>query len=196
MQKRYRRKRFVWIGAGSVLTFIVLIIMLAVANDLPGGFADWRMSHAMGLDGTLRIPLGKTPDEAVQKFRHFPSMQVIHREPVEGGVLLFIKRFYQHDSTDLQVEYVRKSWIGWKWVMGGGFGIGGSKVNKSAVTYMIMSKFEYAQTPFPMVFGDIMDGSVKKVIVTVDGHPPEKYAAKLGRSGPYDLVCVPSAVCL
>jgi len=70
------------------------------------------MAHAMGLSGTIHIPLSKTPDDAVQQFRGLPSMQVIHREPVEGGILLFVKRFNEEDASNLQVEYARKTWLG------------------------------------------------------------------------------------
>lgn len=141
------------------------VIRTCFVNDTLGGLWDWRMSHAMGLNGTNRIPLGKTPEDAIQQFCHFPSMQVIHREPVEGGLLLFIKRFYQQDGNDLQVEYVRKTWLGWKWAWGGGYGIGGSKSPmsaKSALNYMSMPKVENISTPFPMVFGDVLDSTIKK----------------------------------
>jgi hypothetical protein len=106
----------------------------------PVDFQIGACSHAMGLNGKIQIPLGKNPEDAIQQFRRFPSMQVIHQQPVEGGILLFIKRFYQQDGNDLQVEYVRKTWLGWKWAWGGGFGIGESKAPlqaKSALNYMI-----------------------------------------------------------
>lgn len=158
----------------------ILLYVLAIVNDSPGGFSDWRMSHATGLNGTIHIPLGKTPEDAVQQFRHFPSMQVIHREPVKGGLLLFIKRFYEKDGNDLQVEYVRKTWLGWKWAWGGGYGIGERK-DAAALNYMSMPKVENISTPFPMVFGDVLDSSIKKVTVDVKGKGmgTSKYVAKL-----------------
>ncbi|MCZ8517051.1 hypothetical protein O9H85_32800 [Paenibacillus filicis] len=182
-----RQKRLVWITTGVIFAFAILYA-LAFVNDTPGGLSDWRMSHAMGLNGTIRIPLGKTPEDAIRKFRHFPSMQVIHQEPVEGGLLLFIKRFYEQDGNDLQVEYVRKTWLGWKWAWGGGYGIGGSKSPlsaKSALNYMSMPKVKSLSTPFPMVFGDVLDSSVKKVTVEVKGKGTgtSKYTAKLTGMG-------------
>ncbi|MCZ8515788.1 hypothetical protein O9H85_25925 [Paenibacillus filicis] len=180
MQVRGRRFRPVWMGIGAIIIGMVLLFAISMADELPGGFADWRMSHAIGLNETIRIPLGRTPDEAVQKFRHFPFMQVIHREPLEGGVLLFIKRFTGQEGSDLQVEYVRKAWFGWKWVWGGGYGIGGNKnpkSPKSALNYMIMPRVN--NSPFPMVFGDILDASVKSIIVTAGGAGSGQYTAKL-----------------
>jgi hypothetical protein len=179
-----RKKRLVWITTGVIFASAILLYALAFVNDTPGGLSDWRMSHAMGLNGTNRIPLGKTPEDAIQQFRHFPSMQVIHREPVEGGILLFIKRFYEQEGSDLQVEYVRKTWLGWKWAWGGGYGIGGSKSPlsaKSALNYISMPKVENISTPFPIVFGDVLDSSIKKVIVEVKdkGTDTGKYTANL-----------------
>jgi hypothetical protein len=177
-----RQKRLVWIITGVIFASAILLYALAFVNDTPGGLSDWRLSHAMVLNGTIRIPLGKTPEDAIQQFRHFPSMQIIHREPVEGGLLLFIKRFYEQDGNDLQVEYVRKTWLGWKWAWGGGYGIGGSKSPlsaKSALNYMSMPKVENISTPFPMVFGDVLDSSIKKVTVEVKGKGTGKYTAKL-----------------
>jgi hypothetical protein len=179
---KQRSKRLVWIGFGALLTCIVLFFAYAVANDLPGGLADRRMSRVTGVNGTLRIPLGKTPEEAVQKVRHFLTMQVIHKESVDGGVLLFIKRFYQKEGRDLQIEYVRKTWLGWKWVWGGGYGIGGSTTVNAMLNYMVMPKIEGINTPFPMVVGEVLDPSIKNVIIVVDGQSPGVYAAKLAGS--------------
>jgi hypothetical protein len=156
---------------------IILIIALAGVYEMPGGLADRRISRAAGLEGTLRIPIGRTPEEAVQKFRQFPFMQIIHQEPVDGGALLFIKRYYQKEGTDLQVEYVRKMWLGWKWAMGGGYGIGGG-MDKAALTYMGMP-YKGIGSPFPLICGEVLDISVKKVMVIANGQNPGQYAAKV-----------------
>jgi hypothetical protein len=173
---KQRSSRLFWIGVGALLTCIILGFAYAVAKDLPGGLEDRRMSHVIG--GTIRIPLGKTPEEAVQKVRQFPVMQVIHKESVDGGVLLFIKRFYQKEGSDLQIEYVRKTWLGWKWVWGGGYGIGGSTTVKAMLNYMVMPKIEGINTPFPMVVGEVLDPSIKSVNIVVNGQRPGVYAAK------------------
>jgi len=173
-----KQKRLIWITTGVIVASAITLYVLAFFNDTPGGLSDWRMSRATGLNETIRIPLGKTPDDAIQQFRHFPSMQVIHREPVEGGLLLFIKRFYEKDGNDLQVEYVRKTWFGWKWSWGGGYGIGGRNY-PTALNYMSMPEVENMSTPFPMVFGDVLDSSIKKVTVEVKGKDNGKYTANL-----------------
>ncbi|MEC0257723.1 hypothetical protein [Paenibacillus lautus] len=87
-----------------------------------------------------------------------------------------MKRPYQAGSHHLQVEYVRKTWIGWKWVWGGGYGIGESSQSVTALNYMGLPELDPISTPFPMVFGDILDPSIKKVNVKIRG---ESYNAKL-----------------
>ncbi|WP_232229121.1 hypothetical protein [Paenibacillus zanthoxyli] len=42
-----------------------------------------------------------------------------------------------------------------------------------------MPKVKGISTPFPMAFGDVIDSSVKKVIVEVKGKGTGKYTAKL-----------------
>ncbi|MGD8191507.1 hypothetical protein ACQCN2_16110 [Brevibacillus ginsengisoli] len=174
-----KQKRLIWITTGVIVVTAILLYGLVLINDTAGGLSDWRMSHAMGLNETIRIPLGKTPEDAIQQFRHFPSIDVIHREPVKEGILLFIKRDYQQESTNLQVEYARKTWLGWKWGWGGGYGMGLNKSPlqaKSALTYMNFPQVEHISTPFPMVFGEVLDPSIKSVTVNFKG---DKYKAKL-----------------
>lgn len=130
-------------------------------NDRPGGFSDYRTSKALGMMSTIKIPLGKTPEEAVQKFRGNDSPnRVIYQEPVEEGVLVFTNHPEKEDTTNLQVEFVRKTWLGWKWVWGGGFG---SSKSNAALKYMSMSKLDKLSTPFPMIFGNVLDPSIKSI---------------------------------
>ncbi|GAB6990242.1 hypothetical protein [Paenibacillus pini] len=171
----------------QIISWVMIVLIVAlfllyafvVVNDKPGGLSDWRMSRVIGLKSTIRIPIGKTPDEAVQKFRMFSSMDVIHRERVDGGSILFINRSPQKEGSYLQVEYVRETWLGWKWVWGGGYGIGksDSPQAKPALNYMSMPEVENVSTPFPIVFGDILDSSIKNV--TVESKSIGKHKAKL-----------------
>lgn len=179
-------KRIIWTTTTLILSSVVLFYALVFVNDRPGGLSDRRMSHAMGVSGTIHIPLSKTPDDAVQQFRGLPSMQVIHREPVEGGILLFVKRFNEKDASNLQVEYARKTWLGWKWVWGGGFAIGESLQTKSALNYMSMPKIDNISTPFPMVFGDVLDPTIMNVTVEIKGKG--KYNAKLIEVDPGKMI--------
>ncbi|WP_160031598.1 hypothetical protein [Paenibacillus sp. An7] len=156
--KRY--KRLIWIIT-LVLFSILLYFLILFLNDRPGGFSDYRTSKALGMTSSIKIPLGKTPEEAVQKFRGDDSPnRVIYQEPVEEGVLVFMNHPEEEDTTNLQVEFVRKAKIGWKWVWGAGFGT--SKSN-AALIYMSMSGLDKIPTPFPMIIGNVLDPSIKSI---------------------------------
>lgn len=143
------------IGMTALLTLLSAVLFYAFiyVMERPGGLTDRRMSRALGQDNILHIPLGKTADNAVEQFRGPSSMHVIHREPVSGGTLLFMKRPYQAGSHNLQVEYVRKTRIGWKWAWGGGYGIGESSQSITALNYMGMPELDHLSTPFPWCSG-------------------------------------------
>ncbi|MCM3781702.1 hypothetical protein M3231_01835 [Neobacillus mesonae] len=180
MRARIKNKR---IRSAILLVLISIALFFAVVylNERAGGFADWRMAKALGInDGIIRIPLAQTPEEAVELFRGDSSSSVhhfIHQEPVDGGMLVFQKRYKQEITSNLQVEYVRKAWLGWKWVWGGGYSIGEGTRYDTAVTYMSMPKVKNLSTPFPMVFGEIIDPAVKGVTINLNGNG--EYEAKL-----------------
>ncbi|MBD7968576.1 hypothetical protein [Paenibacillus gallinarum] len=155
-----RNKRVSWIITIVLLSGILFFFILFL-NDVPGGFSDRRVSKALGMTSTLKIPLGKTPEEAVQKFRGNDSPnRVIYQETVEEGVLIFMNRPEKEDTSNLQVEFVRKARFGWKWVWGGGFGT--SRAN-AALIYMSMAGLDDIPTPFPLIFGNVLDPSIKSI---------------------------------
>src|SRR4051812_18719155 len=127
-----RRNRLIWNGIRVGVAIVILLIIGAYINDKPGGFADRRISNAMGVEGTIRIPLGDTAEDAVQQFRHYTDRGLVHKETVNGGEILFYKQNNQDKGSDLQVEFVRKAWFGWKWVWGGGYGFGGDQASLAA----------------------------------------------------------------
>lgn len=178
--KHNNRKRLWWTGAGVILIGIFLFTAYTLIKDLPGGIADQRMSHKIGLKDTMRIPIGKTPEDAVLKFRDFPTMQVVHKESAEGGELLFVKRFNKQEGTDLQLEFVRQTWLGWKWVWGGGYAI--SSIANADLAYMIMPKVNGIHTPFPLVYGEVLNASITKINIVTDGHYAGVFAAQLSDS--------------
>lgn len=166
-QSNHRTRLRVRITA-VVMALLVLSISFVVLYELPGGIADRRNSHAIGIEGTLRIPLGKTPEEAVEKFRGSPITQVVHREKTEDGMLLFIGESKPSSSRGLRVEYVRDTWLGWKWVWGGSYGTSTytTETKAMALDYMSMPSFNGdKKAPFPLVYGEILDASISEVVV-------------------------------
>lgn len=158
--KRY--KRVAWMIT-IVFLSVIFFFFIMFLNERPGGFSDRRMSKALGMTSSLKIPLGKTPEETVFRGNVTPY-RVIHQEPVEEGVLIFMNRPEKENTNNLQVEYVRKTLFGWKWVWGGGFS---TTVTNSALSYMSMSKLDKISTPFPMIFGNVLDPSIKSITAEI-----------------------------
>lgn len=165
--------------AVAVLVCVLLVIGFAYIYETPGGIADWRYSRAAGLKGTISIPIGGSPVEAIRKFRQNDAMHVIHQERMNGGMLLFIRRFEQNAGTDLQIEFVRHTWLGWKWEMGGGFQISAEPKPDEALNYMSMPHFPGIRGPFPLVTGHIASAAVDRITVSVNGSDAGSYPAKI-----------------
>ena len=188
-QPSIRNKRRLWVrGSAAALTCLFLFIAIAYIYEIPGGIADWRYARATGISGTISIPIGQTPEDAVRKFRHFDSMNIIHQEHIDGGVLLFIKRFEyeqgeelstgQIAGTDLQIEFVRKTWLGWKWVTGGGYYMSARPGSDEALNYMSVPELSGIESPFPIVFGQTVNPTIANVMVSFSGSDHGNYAAQ------------------
>lgn len=170
------------------MLFVVLILAYSTIYviEKPGGIADWRLSKAMGLTGPLRVPLGKTSEEAIRQFRGSSNLvyKIILREPVHGGVLQFSKRLQlqDHGGTDLQVEMARKAWLGWKWASGGGYVIGGTRMDASsdaALSYMMIPIDLGKPKGDFLLFGEIGDTSITHIVVRTDETGAREYDAKI-----------------
>ncbi|MGO4107399.1 hypothetical protein [Paenibacillus sp. YAF4_2] len=169
-----------WLGiCTSVLAVLVLVVVAIYAYDSPGGIADWRFSRAIGNKWTMQIPVGKTPVEAVRKFRGIGNNHVISQEKVDGGAILFYKNNEHKEGTDLQIEFVRHSWLGWKWVWGGGYSISNGADSDVALNYMSMPRIKAIHGPFPIVFGQVMNSSIDTVTFSFGGEDTATYDAKL-----------------
>lgn len=162
-------------GKGNFLKIIVVTIALLALSvisvytymyikERPGGLADQTLSKAMGLDETMSIPIGSTPEDAVEQFRTSShNVHVVHQEPVDDGMIVFTQRTNSEAASNLQLEYVRKNSFGWKWVWGGGYGIGEVDPSEYALYYMNLPKLEGIDAPFPIVFGTIEHPGIQRV---------------------------------
>lgn len=188
MTQQTKRSRMMIFTILAVILLSAAIFYAAIfVIERPGGIADRRLSEAVGMnDDFLKIPIGKTPEAAVEQFRGGSSSPyVIHQEPVDEGMLLF-KTSTRQESTNLQVEYVRKTRLGWKWVWGGGFSNSKASDKPSAVHYMSLPELKGVSTPFPMLFGYLFDPSV--VRITIETTKDGGYEAKQIEAGPDERI--------
>ncbi|MEK4274096.1 hypothetical protein [Paenibacillus sp. FSL R7-0026] len=151
-------------------------------NERAGGLADQRISKVWGLNEPIRIPIANSPQGAVQEFRgEFYTSQFIHQEAVDGGMILFTQKKDRENNSNLQMEYTCKNIFGWKWVWGAGYSINESVESKSALHYMSIPKLEKVSAPFPMLFGDIIDSTIKRVTVEIkETGKPDTFDVKAG----------------
>jgi hypothetical protein len=174
----------------ALITVVLLVVLIFTYSTIyviekSGGIADWRLSKAMGLTETIRIPLGQTSEEAIRQFRGSSienKFKTILREPVQGGVLQFSKRLQDHSGTDLLVEIAREAWLGWKWASGGGYAFGGDKMDsssESALSYMMMPINLGKPKGTSLLFGEIGDTSITHIVVRADETGARPYEAKI-----------------
>lgn len=166
------------LAAGVIVASVAVLYLLLYMYERPGGWSDRSMSQSLGLEQTLEIPLGGSPEEAVRLFRGSDSMTVLHQEAVGRGELVFLTRSGNKVGGDLQVEYVRKTWLGWKWVWGAGYGTD-LESGVSAINYMRLPEIEQVSTPFPLVFGEVLNPSIRHIVLQQKEAGTDKSDAKL-----------------
>ncbi|MCK9857813.1 hypothetical protein [Paenibacillus sp. ATY16] len=190
MYPKIRTVRQIWLmrSAIAIAVCLVLFIGFVYAYDRPGGIADWRYSRASGISGTIKIPLGNTPEEAVRKFRNDARTHIIYREPVAGGFLLFNKLNEQKEGNNLELEFVRKTLLGWKWVYGGNYSYSAAADQNEALNFMSIPKYKGINGPFPIIFGQIANSAIASVKVTVGGEAAGEYNAKMISEGVQQII--------
>ncbi len=173
-----------------IITMVILLTPLSVLtymymNERAGGLADQRISKVWGLSEPIHIPIANSPERAVQEFRgELYTSQFIHQDAVDGGMILFTQKKDREDNSNLQMEYTRKNIFGWKWVWGGGYSINESVESKFALHYISIPKLENVSAPFPMLFGDIIDSTIKRVTVEIkENGKPASFDVKLVEAG-------------
>ncbi|MFX3649783.1 MAG: hypothetical protein ACE3K2_10185 [Paenibacillus sp.] len=173
-----------------MITMVILLTPLSVLtymymNEIAGGLADQRISKVWELREPVHIPIANSPERAVQEFRgEFYTSQFIHQEAVDGGMILFTQKKGRENNSNLQMEYTRKNLFGWKWVWGGGYSITEGPDTKFALNYMSIPKLDKVSAPFPMLFGDIIDSTIKRVTVEIkETGKPDTFDTKLVEAG-------------
>ena len=116
-----KHKQIIRITALLMLLSAVLFYAIIYMMERPGGLSDRRMSRALG----QKLPF--ISHSGRPRIKRSNGLEVHRRwksftENLLKGQPLFMRRYNQTDSSNLQVEYVRKTWIGWKWVWGGDSG--------------------------------------------------------------------------
>lgn len=117
----------------------------------------------------------KSDYDAVRKARgeHYIH-QVLHQEPIDGGIVIFyLHRTNERDSV-LAADYIKHTLFGWKWVYGGMHSVGMmDEFNTDAALLTTFTEqyfpgtegSEFGKSPFPMLFGQIKNSQVQNIII-------------------------------
>ncbi|KIL37007.1 hypothetical protein SD71_04805 [Cohnella kolymensis] len=166
--KRFRRLS----RLALVITSLVVILSIgfnAYQNRLETGIQSAAISGSQEW---------KDLKQAVMDFTNYDAINLVHVEPSDNGAFVFYQRPLTEesqkrngDTINLSVEYMKKTWNGWKWIHSGGFGSSVLK-NKSVYYQYLKSPDAYIHTttPFPLVYGVFFNESVESVFVDSGDH--------------------------
>lgn len=108
---------------------------------------------------------GKTIEQAIEKSGR-QVITVIHEEKIKGGeVVFFYKSINGGKDSTVASGYIKKTFWGWEWVIGGEHSRAGVEPGQSLTAqYFPATK----GTPFPLSFGEISDPKIVRVRVQTD----------------------------
>jgi len=114
---------------------------------------------------------GKTIEQAIDKSGR-QVVKIIHEEKVNGGeVVFFHKSINGGMDATMAAGYIKKSFCGWEWVIGGEHSRAGVESGLSLTAqYFPTTK----GTPFPLAFGEISDPQIVRVRVQTDKGTTDK----------------------
>lgn len=125
--------------------------------------------------------------EAIEKARDDNYVSYIIREVAfKDGVVVFFIRKTQDNSIQIVSEYVKKTGKGWKWGVGGGHSGSNLRLNstdaeahKQSFTYQyfpITEGTEFGKSPFPMIFGVVLNPDISRMVVKDSNRGLERQA--------------------
>ncbi|MEC0090117.1 hypothetical protein [Paenibacillus macquariensis] len=152
-----------WVYLLIVVTSLSLLLWLV--NVLFDNIRHQRIMDAAALNTSASFAV----QEAIEVTRMYKEpFQPVYIEPVSNGVLVLHRRFFKEDGFDVNVEFLRWTWQGWKWTWGGWYEGGvGVEPNGLFVAYL-QNLDDYLQTttPFPILFGAVTNKDIKNLRIT------------------------------
>ncbi|MED5015979.1 hypothetical protein P9847_01525 [Paenibacillus chibensis] len=121
------------------------------------------------VDGTYR-----TPVQAIELARSLdePIDVVREHQTEEGEVIFYLRYIHPKDPKPVvSADYVKKAFIGWKWVTGGGHTLtetveGKDEQERLDAAWSVQRIPGERGTPFPVFFGAVLNPEIAAVTVT------------------------------
>jgi hypothetical protein len=114
--------------------------------------------------------------EAIEKVRGDGYVSYfIHEVPFKDGTVVFFLRYMKNNQPQLASEYVKRTRKGWKWGFGGAhsgsnlsLNLTDAEASKLTFTEQYFPSTEgtmFGKSPFPMLFGAILNGKITTLSV-------------------------------
>lgn len=150
-----------YLGKGRLFLKKIIAIMFLIITFLFSGCSSQQITK------------GNTLDEAISKSDRLNKSTILHKEVLEEGVLVFHIPDIKGDKAEsrLGAEFVRKVLFGWEVSYKGG-------AYSSGIKQPLYGQYfpAFEDSPFPMVYGEIKDSNINKVVVKEPGSKLEKQA--------------------
>lgn len=113
--------------------------------------------------------------EAIEKVRGDNYIDyIIHQQSVENGELVFFLHNINDGQIQVASEFVKKTGQGWKWGYGGSFGASNVRIDLTREEakretfysqYFPSTKGTEFDSPFPMIYGIILNPDFSRIVV-------------------------------
>lgn len=131
---------------------IILLIMVAIA---------------FGVNQYLKKASTGSALEKINQKRGTIGTLLEEREVSDGEVVFYMNQDGER-SPVVYADYVKKTFLGWKWAAGGGHSVPAATGAETAWSYQYMAATKgsfFGSSPFPLVFGTFNNSAIKSVIV-------------------------------
>jgi hypothetical protein len=137
----------------QVKRIIIVLIVIAVA---------------FGASQYLKTTSAGTALEKINEKRGTVGLLLEEREVSDGEVVFYIKQDGER-SPVLYADYVKKTFLGWRWAAGGGHSMPAAETGEETIwsyQYIAATKGTlFGQSPFPLIFGSFSNPAIKSVVV-------------------------------
>ncbi|OXM16930.1 hypothetical protein [Paenibacillus herberti] len=174
-----RKPRWLWKTSIAILC-IVLIGFIVFAWLFPMKLTNPAADPA--IDQTLRGVI--TERYHTLNIPDFEMEDIVHKEWTNDGVIVFYTRKYGQlveKSADLNLEYWKKTVLGWKWVSGGSYqysSLNKLKQDKGLIIEYVPGTETDRSGKLPIVYGESFDPDVVTIELT-DKQTLNKQVAKM-----------------
>jgi hypothetical protein len=146
----------------------VYVVLISLAIAVIGFYVYTKAANGTNSSPTITAAIEKQRGEGTVSY-------LIHEHAVPDGVVAFFLRNMPNHGINVGAEYVRKTSNGWKWGYGGSFGASNVQLGLTdtdarketfhAEYFLSTEGTEFGKTPFPMIYGVVLNPDINRMTV-------------------------------